>query len=314
MHWKTISFATFTAAALAVASVPALAGGGDAVGSLGTGGVLKGDISMTAGETDRITIDLVAGAPLDVTLSARFVASFSMSDPDGEPVTLPSAGGRLVRARGLAVAKTGTYTFTVSSSDGSQGLYTLTAGQRWSKAVPISGSGQATIDLPMPSAGKIAATITRQKGAPGQPRILSLFDPTGADLLAAPVEPVRNTVRLAPTPAQVNGTFRLVVTATDGSSPWKGLVKRIVPRTKPTRSSITNGIDAISFSEDGVGTFFKKTCGPCHSWAGSYSSMRGYASAAYGKMKSGSMPPGGGRIPAAQMSLVQSWIQTGRAR
>jgi hypothetical protein len=228
-------------------------------------------------------------------------------------VDLGSTGGTRMKVRDIQVAKTGTYSFSISSSDGTQGIYTLLVQPRWAKSLVVSGTGYGEIDVPMPASGKISAVISRERNAPGQPRILSLFDPSDADLLKAPIEPKKNTVKLGPTAVSLAGNYRLIVNSTDGGSNWNGSVKRVAPRVKPTRISLSNGLDAISWANDGVDNVFKRNCAPCHSWAASYASARGYAAASYGKIKAGSMPPSG-RLPAQQVGLIQSWIQTGKNR
>jgi hypothetical protein len=309
MHWKKTSLAALTALAICAAAVPALAVG-DANGSLGTGGLLTGDISDEAGETDRVTIDLIAGAPLNVTFAPGFRATLAFSDPDGAPIDLGTTGPK-VRLRNFPITRDGTYTFTITSSDGSQGRYTLSASQKFSRAVPVTGAGEVAIDVAMPAVGKIAATARRARGETGDPRILSLLDPAAAEMLPAAIEPVRHVVRLPATSVTAAGTYKLTVGPADGTSGWKALVRRIIPRSTPFRVSIANGINAVSFAEDGVGAFYKQTCAACHSWARSYAGVKGIASSSLSKMQAGSMPPGG-RVPNEKISLVQSWIQTGR--
>ena len=46
---------------------------------------MHGDISRTARETDRITIDLDAGATLELRLTATFQATLMLTDPDAAP-------------------------------------------------------------------------------------------------------------------------------------------------------------------------------------------------------------------------------------
>ena len=58
MNRKRIWIATLVGAVAAAAALPAATAHakGDAGGTLGSGGIAKGDISMDAGETDRVTI------------------------------------------------------------------------------------------------------------------------------------------------------------------------------------------------------------------------------------------------------------------
>lgn len=314
MNWKLLSISLVAGAALAagLASPDAARAAGDMSGSLGSGGVCKGDISMEAGETDRITVDLVQGATLSLAFSTGFATKLGFFGPDGETIDLGYTGERKVKFPAQTVQKSGTYRFEISSTDGSQGFYTLTAKQTWPKSVAVSGSGTSDVNVGMPLGGKISAKISRAKNAPGQPRILSLRNPAQDNLIPAPIEPKGNTVKLSPVETTIGGTYTLSIGATDGSSPWLGKVTRVAPRLKPQSIEISNGIDQISYAGSDVATIFKKRCGECHSWANSYGGVKAYAKSAYGKIRSGSMPPSG-RLPAEQASLINQWIQTGRA-
>ena len=303
------------AAALAAASVLAPAGVARAVGStggsLGAGGVARGDVSMQSGETDVVTCDLAAGCVLDVTLRAGFTAAMTLTDPDGAPVDLGFDSGRSLKVRALPIGRAGTYEFAVSSADGSQGTYSLALKPKWVKKMPLAGAGQVTFDFAMPANGKVTALVKRVKGVPGQPQILGLVAPDGSNLSGA-IQPKRNSAKLPPTTTTSNGTYSLTVTATDGASAWTGYVARSVPRVPVTQLRLANGLDAVRFT-DGVDKIFAARCAGCHSWAASYQGVRSYATASYGRIASGNMPPDG-RLANDQIRLIQSWIQTGRSR
>lgn len=316
MNWQRILIATLVGGAVAattlVPATPASAKG-DNTGTLGSGGVAKGDISKDPGETDRVQVDLDAGATIDVTFSASFDAAVSFTDPDGFDVDLGNAPGTPPRAKGFVVPKSGTYDFTISSADGAQGLYTLVVKQKWARTFTITGSGSAVVDVAMPALGRIGCVATRVKDSPGQPIIVSLKAPDDADLLHAPIQPKRNSAKLGLTQTTTAGIYRLALSTTDGSSAWTGKVTRAVKSPKPGKLNLANGLDPVSFAADGVGDVFRRQCAECHGWAASYSGARSYARNAAGRMRSGNMPPQG-RVPADQIALVNTWIATGLGR
>jgi hypothetical protein len=319
MQFAKLAFAATAAlsSALSVAAFVVPATEARAVGStsgdLNSGGVVTGDISTQAGESDVITADLVAGSDVDVTFSAAFQARVVVSDPLGAPVDTGFTEGRSFRLRSFTVPATGTWTFTVSSADGSQGNYTLVVKPKWAKTMAVAGTGQETFEFTMPANGSVSAVITRERNAPGQPQIVGLYEPGGANLLTGTLQPVKNTVKLPVTQTTTNGTYQLTVTSTDGTSGWKGVVKRSVPKVPPTRLKLANGIDAISYSQDGIDQIFSRRCGSCHFWANGFPGVRSYASLSLGRIKSGSMPPDG-RLPNDQIQLIQAWIGTGRQK
>lgn len=299
------------AAAFVTSPETAAAVGGNA-GSLGNGGIAKGDISMEASETDTIDVELVAGEQADVTFTSAFAANFTLNAPSGDEVALGFApGSKALRLKGFTVPETGTFRFTISSNDGSQGGYTLVVKPKWAGKIPVSGTGQQTIEFPMPAGGRVSAVITRAKGAPGQPQILSLTGPGGE--LAGVIDPVKNSVKLAPVEAPNSGTYGLTVTSTDGTSAWQGIVTRTAPKAPATKLDLVNGINQISFRDAGLDEIFQRRCGSCHFWGNGYTGVRAYATKSLAKIRSGDMPPDG-RLSGDQVALIQSWISTGRAR
>ena len=295
--------------AMGVAALARHAHADDAAGSLGGGGTAHGDISKTAGETDRISLDLDEGATLQLTFHAAFVASLALTDPDGTPLDLAFPGGSRLRTN-LPVQKTGTYELAIASTDGSQGLYTVIAKQKWARALAIQGTGEQIVGVPMPANSRLGCVVGASQGASGLPQVAQLEDPDGASILAAAIEPRGRVARLAPTATAAAGVYHLTIAPTDGSSGWSGRVTRFVPRVAPTSLRITNGLDKISFRADGVGSFFAHRCASCHGWAASYGGVRRYARVALGRMAGGSMPPGGGLAPS-DLGLVKGWISTG---
>jgi mono/diheme cytochrome c family protein len=282
---------------------------GDATGDLGHGGTVHGDISRTAGETDRITLDLQAGAALDLRLTATFQATLTLTDADAVPIDLGFTSGMRLHAS-IPITKSGIHTLAIASADGSQGSYAIVAKTQWARTVPVSGSGEQVIDVPVPAGAKIGCTVGAARGAAGVPQIRSLADPNGTELLQGAITATGRIARLRPTTASTGGTYRLAVAPDDGTSAWTGHVTRIVPRIPPTRLKLANGLDDISFRDDGVQAIFSRHCAPCHGFATSYQSVRSEARVALGKMASGAMPPGGG-ISRAEVALVRAWISTG---
>jgi hypothetical protein len=283
---------------------------GEAQGTLGGGGTATGDISRTAGETDRIAIDLVAGATLSVTFRATFAATLALTDPDATPIDLTLTGTG--RKRGsVQVSRSGTYRFAITSSDGSQGIYKLSAKQTWPHVVAIGGTGTATVDVGMPAGGRLACTVSAPVGSPDSPTITHLVDPNGLELLSTPVVVHGRAAKLPPTTAGVTGIYALTVEA-GATTTWSGRVLRHVPHASSVTIHLENGLDAISFKGDGVAMVFAKHCAPCHgAWALSYPEVRRRAFDAIARMEKGLMPPGGG-LSRADIALVKAWISTGR--
>lgn len=308
------SLAVAAALAAAVGGAPNAHAKGDQTGSLGAGGVARGDISKDAGETDRVLVDLEEGATLDVAFASAFAPSFSLAGPGGEPVDLGVPAASRLHVRDLVVPATGTYTFTVASAEGDQGLYTLSVRQKWARTVPIEGAGTVTLDVAMPATSRLSCSVARARGAAGSPSIDSLLAPGGAELLAAPVEAKRGVARLAATDTAVGGVHALTISASDGTSAWSGKVTRSVPRVRPTKLDLTNGIDRVSYAAAGLDDFFSRRCGGCHGWAKSYSGMKSKVRKSLPMMRSGQMPANGARIPSDQLALIQSWVDTGLAR
>jgi hypothetical protein len=291
------------AAALLASFARSATAGGDASGTLAAGGTATGDISRTDGETDRIDVELVAGATLSVALKGTFRATVVLTDPDGAPVALGLAGTGQQRGS-IDVARGGTYRFAVASADGSQGVYKLVAKQTWPRSVTISGNGTSTVDVGMPAGGKLGVSVS----GTGSPEITGLLDPNGLELLNAPVLVHGRAAKLPATTVAVAGIFEVTVTS-DGA--WTGRITRHVPRMASTRLHLENGLDAVSFRNDGVAAVFSRHCASCHEWASSYSGVRRYAFDAIARMTNGVMPPGGG-LSGAEIALVRTWITTGR--
>ena len=283
--------------------------GGDTSGHLGAGGTASGDISRTAGETDRVTIDVVEGATLSITFKPTFQAGVVLTDPDGTPVPLALAGTG--RQRGsIDVARGGTYTLAIASADGSQGLYKLVARQSLPPTIDIGGEGSATIAFGMPAGGRIGCVVAPAPGAAELPEIARLVDPNGRELVARPIVVRGRSAKLPPIAASAAGTYELTIADAETSA-WSGRITRRVRRARPVVLRLANGLDTVSFRGDGVGDVFRSHCASCHGWASSYAGVRRYAFDAISRMASGAMPPGG-NVPGAGIGLVRAWISTGR--
>lgn len=307
MRQRTIVLAMLLA--IAVLSSSPVRASGDASGSLGSGGRAKGDIARDSGETDRVTVDLVEGARLTLRFHAGFQATFVLTDPQGAPVDLGIQTATRVQVTDFPVPASGTYMATVASADGSQGFYELSVRQLWPRRLRISGAGRMQVDVPMPPGGRLSAVV---HGAAGEPEITALEDSAGEALLAAPILTSGHTAKLPPTDAPAGGIYRLTIDTADPSSAWTAVLTRTTPASPPTVLKLSNGLAAVSYSNDGVGALFARRCGRCHGWASSYAGVRSYVFRALGRIVSGSMPPDG-PLSRTDIALIRAWIATGRA-
>lgn len=306
----------FAALAVAVALVPAprsAQGATDAVGNLASGGSAKGDISKRAGETDTITVDLVAGTTVDFRWTPGFVATVGFFDPNQQPVDLGFDGSRAAALSGWPVPATGRYQFRIASADGSQGTYRLSVLPAWDRKLTFEGTGQQTFDVPMPAASTLKGKVEPQPGA-SNPSILSLLSPADEELLVNPVIGSPGLAKMRPVQCMTQGVYRFTATATAGTQEFVATLKRHTLRIPMTRIDIRNGLDQISYANDGIEDYFDLRCASCHSWASSYAGVRSFATLALGRMRSGSMPQGGPRADAATIDLVAEWIKTGYGR
>lgn len=295
------------ASLLSLVAVGAVRAQGDNAGTLPSDGRVRGDVSMLAGETDRIAFHLDAGANLSLLVTAGFRAAVTLTDPDGNPVDLGSASGTRIVVKDHPIAIGGDYTLAIASADGTQGLYGVTVKQRWARSLAIEGTGPTTVDVAMPAGARFTGVV---HGTAAAPRITSVRGPADDELLTAPIGTGGKVTKLPAITAAVAGTYRLSIAPSDASA-WSGTVRRALPFAAPARLDLRNGLDAVSFAGDGVGQLFRNRCSGCHGWAGSYGSVRGYASRAIGRIKAGIMPPGGG-LSKADIALVQAWISTGK--
>jgi hypothetical protein len=301
------------AAAIASLALRPAQGATGTTGDLGQGGTAKGDISKTAADADTIGVQLVAGSQLDVRWASGFAGDVHFFDPEGVEIALGLDAGKSSSVTAWPVPANGRYEFRIASADGSQGLYTLKVTPRWAKTVELTGSGDTTFDVLMPAASSLKGKVEPLPGA-SNPSILSLRSPADEELLVNPVIGSSALAKMRTVACATAGVYRFAATAAGGTLQFAATLKR---RTRPiplTRINIRNGLDQISYANDGVESYFDARCANCHSWASSYAGVRAYATLALGRMKSGSMPKGGPRADAATIDLVDQWIKTGYAR
>ena len=281
-------------------------------GDLGTGGIVKGDISRDATDMDSITVSLQEGQTIGLKWKSMFSADVHFTDPNAQPVGFSTESQRMGLIDGYVVPLTGTYTFTIASLDGSQGTYSLKILPKWDKVVKFDGTGPMTFDVPMPLNGTLKGVVRAAKGST-DPSITSLTSPEETELLAAPVTG-KTVAKLPAVTATEAGVYHLSATAAGGATQYSVALKRIAAPTIPAKVDLRNGIDVISFSGDGIDDYFQQRCVSCHDWARSYNGVRAFARDALGRMKTGNMPKDGPRTDAAFLSLFSQWISTGYAK
>jgi hypothetical protein len=296
-------------------TTPALAEGPQTA-ELGDGGKVKGDISNTIGEEDRIGVDLVAGCELYIKFVPKFKPDFTFFDPRGGKITLAESKGGKTIAKGLLIEETGRYEFLIKALDGTQGLYVLTAKPVWPGKIKLEGNDGDSFEIVMPVGARIKGAVKAVKSPGFVPRIDFLSAPGGADLFG-PQDGRRGKATMPWVDATEYGTYAFSVGATSGNGAFRAVLKRKVPKLVASSLDVRNGINTISFSNDGVGDVFKRRCASCHShnhaWAGKYAGAKARAIESFGRIRSGNMPPDG-KIPASEISLIEQWIKTGRNR
>ena len=310
MQRRTISSilagAAFVSGVL-LAAAPAARAVGNNAGELGGAGIATGDISREPGETDRVGVDFVAGVPTRIGFRAGFAPLLVVTGPDDAPVDLgPGTRGRVFRVADFRAPVSGRYEFAISSADGTQGAWTLAVRPVRKKKERVAGAGDGTIAVAMPADGILSAKFR----ASSPPSIVRVTDPDGAVILG-PIAGTSAVVKLPSTAVALPGTYVVEIHVEDGTAAWSGKLTRLVPKVPQVELHLTNGLSPILFEADGIGALFSNRCGGCHDWARSYSGVRGYARDAVSRMKSGSMPKSGARVPASDIALVEMWIETG---
>jgi hypothetical protein len=297
-----------------------LVGGGRALGvsgpqtvELGTGGTVRGDISLDAGEADVVGLDLAALSRLDLTLDAEFLASLQLLGPDGVALAT-STPGYFVQISGFRVLQSGRYQVRVASADGSQGLYSLKAVERWPTKVVKGTFREPTLTFHVPEGGSVTAAVTAKPRKAWNPAITALTAPDGTQLLAAPIAGAKGAVHLPRTVAPAEGMYELDVGGGAVGVRYHAVVTVKGPKVVTTTADLRNGltpIPPVSFTGNGVDLVFSGNCAYCHAWAASYSGVVARASAASAYIRSGGMPRDSPRLNPRDVALIQSWISTG---
>ena len=309
LRWMTFALAASAAAAFLAAPHRARAQTGLS-GDLGeTGGNVRGDISRDPADMDTVTVTLMSGQTVDLRWAASFAAAVQFTDPDGTAVAFSLASLHMGRIDDYAVTASGTYTFSISSQDGTQGAWTLRVRPHWAKTVEFQGTGQGSFDVAMPSGSALRGVVRALGG--GQPSIVSLTSPDASELLAEPIVGKAALARLPATTIQETGVYRISVEAVGGTTGFQATLHRRPPAVSRTNVDLRNGIDAISFSGDGIEMYFNQRCASCHDWARSYVGVRAFSRDSLSRMKSGSMPRGGPRTDGAFLNTFAQWISSG---
>jgi subtilisin family serine protease len=198
------------------------------------------------GQNDSVTVivDLAAGTPLSLKAVAYRGTSTRLDveifDPDGAQLDLGlvkkvNAKASVVTVKGYAVARTGGYRITVSSTDGTQGGFDLAITGSAPKKVSGKGivySAGSNVEIPVEAlAGdKVRCVMTAPKGSKLKPMITRFVDVDGATIaVGAPKQTVPATVA-------TTGSSRFDVTGaadTTGAFNWTLLFVRVkAPRRR----------------------------------------------------------------------------------
>lgn len=295
--------------ALVSASLPneARAVGG-VTGELAGGGTAAGDISREAGETDTIGVNLVEGATMDLKFSSSFTPVVECVDPAGATVSIAWTGTTLKTATGIALGATGRHQFRIRSADGSQGTYSLTVTPRWTTKISVNGTMGDAVTVAMPAGASVKGKIT---SATFTPTIDGIQSPDGSQLLGSALSGKNGAVKLPAVVAVVPGLHRVVIGGGLPGGTFSALMKMKAPKVKPVKLDLRNGLTPISFANDGVGTLLVAKCGACHAWTNSATSFKAVAKSSLSRVSTGQMPQGGPKLPATDISLIRSWIETG---
>jgi hypothetical protein len=280
---------------------------GGVTGELVGGGTVTGDISLEAGETDTIGVNLVQGATMDLKFSATFASSVECVDATGAAVTIAWAGTTAQTATGVPVGSTGRHQFRIRSTGG-QGVYSLTVTPRWTTKIALTGAMGTPVTVAMPTGASLKGKITATTFTP---TIDAVESPDGSQLLAAALTGKNGAVKLPPVFARAPGLHRVAVGGGEAGGTFSALMKMKAPKVKPVKLDVRNGLTPISFANDGVGTLLVAKCGACHAWSNSATSFKPFAKSSLSRVISGQMPQGGPKMPAAEVSLIRSWIETG---
>lgn len=283
-----------------------------ATGELGTGGTAVGDVSLDAGDEDAIGVELGAGSAFDVRLAAPFAAELRCTDPAGTETTVALTGTKTRLAKSVAVAVSGRHVFRVRSTDGRQGAYALTITPKWPARATVKGAVGTAATFPLAAGATVKGRVVAdRKAGAWDPQVTSFTAPDGAELLAAPVAGKKGAANVGPVTATESGPHSLTVEgAADGTGFTVAFTAR-VPRAKPAKLDLRNGLTTISFEQDGVKALLASRCVACHVWAGSAAAFKPHAKTSLGNVVNGTMPQTGPRLTGPEIALLRGWIETG---
>lgn len=311
-RWTASFLAIVVASGAALYGAPNAIGQSSATGELGAGGVALGDISTTAGEEDRIGVDLVSGS----TLSAKFVAGFHaeivLLDPNdaASAATFSTAAASTLVA--WAVPATGKYHFRIRSADGTQGTYTLTAAAKWPAKVTVTGSSGGDASIGLPAGATVKAVVSSMPAAAWDPNLVAFMAPGGVNLLGAAVTGAKGVALLPKTKTTAAGVHSISVQGGAAGAQFQAAFTVKAAKVKPARIDLRNGLTSVGFAAGGIGQMMKDyNCVTCHSWASSYAGVKANAVLAVPRIQVGQMPKGGPPLPASAVSLFQQWVNTG---
>jgi hypothetical protein len=311
-RWKW-SFGLAAAACAAVLAGPGSARGqSSAIGELGAGGTAQGDISNTAGEEDRIGIDLGQGSALTATLTATFTSEIDLLGPN-DAATSASFGAAATKSLvAWQVPESGRYHFRIRSADGSQGTYKLTAQAAWPSRLALDGQAGGALQVALPAGASVKGTISATPAGSWDPAVSSFMAPNGVNLLASALQGAKGIVRLPKTTTSAAGMHAIAVGGPVAGATFVATLTVKPPKTKPAKIDIRNGLAGVSFAQDGVAQMLvNDNCTKCHAWASTYAGAKQYARLALPRIQSGQMPAGGPRVSAADLSLFKQWVATG---
>ncbi|MCE9636190.1 MAG: hypothetical protein K8T90_10850 [Planctomycetes bacterium] len=300
----TIGFAPahdFTATATA-APLPTAA--------LGAGGTARGDISLTAGDEDLATIDLVEGSALSAKFASGFAATVEFTAPDGAVIDLGWGTGNKRAVKAFPITKTGRFQFRIRSAAGAQGTYSLTALASWPKKVTLSGATGGSVSWSMPKGASVSGKVAAFPARSWDPVLESVMG-MGGNLLTAPIAGTKGIAKLPKLTAGVDGPCTMNVSGGTPGGQFRAALVLSVPKVKPTAANVSNGLTVISFANDGVKALIVKHCAGCHVWTASAAAFKSHAKPAVPRMQSGNMPQGAARLPNADIQLISNWIATG---
>lgn len=298
-----------SAAVVAFPGSPARAVSG-ATGNLVRGGSATGDISLDAGDEDRVTIDLVAGATLTAKFASTFAADVRFIAPGGAEVDLGWGTGAKRTAKAFTVAATGRHEFRIKAASG-QGTWSLAAAAKYPKKVALSGTTGGAVTWSMPSGASVSGKVAAFPAKSWDPVIDGVSSPGGSNLLPAPVQGSKGLAVLPKVTAGQDGPCEMTVSGGSAGGAFRAALTLVVPKSALSKLALANGLTKISYEADGVKALLTTRCAACHTWTVSAATVKPHAKQSLARVVSGNMPQGGPQLPAADVALLRQWIDTG---